>query len=128
MIAQARHRRPDAAQLRRLAATPATDGHLARLAEVQQRIVATTRRLSELDEELAQLADSQVEDAEVANALADFDAVWEALAPREQAGILALLVERIDHDGQRGNVSITFHQTGIRALAAELAKHEEYAA
>jgi site-specific DNA recombinase len=125
---QGRQRRADEAELRRLAATPATDGHLARLAEVQQRIVATTRRLSELDAELAQLADSQIEDAEVTAALADFDAVWQALTPREQARILALLIERIDHDGQRGNVSITFRPTGIKALAAELAKHEEHAA
>ena len=68
------------------------------------------------------LPDSQIEDAEVTSALADFDGVWEALAPREQARILALRIERIDHDGQRGNVSITFRPTGIRALAAELAR------
>ena len=38
----------------------------------------------------------------------EFDGVWAALTSREQARVLNLLVERVEHDGQAGNVSITF--------------------
>ena len=36
-----------------------------------------------------------------------------------------LLVERVDYDGAKGRVSITFHPTGIKTLAEELANHQE---
>jgi hypothetical protein len=32
-----------------------------------------------------------------------------------------LLVERVDYDGSNNQVSITFHPTGIKALADEIA-------
>ena len=32
---------------------------------------------------------------------------------------MALLIEQVDHDGRQGNVSITFHPTGIRTLMQE---------
>ena len=50
---------------------------------------------------------------------ATFDPVWEQLAPKEQARVLQLLVERVEYDGKEGMVSVTFHPTGIKALAAE---------
>ncbi|HON69193.1 MAG TPA: hypothetical protein PLS23_22165 [Phycisphaerae bacterium] len=49
-----------------------------------------------------------------------FEPVWDTLAPREQARILHLLIQRVDYDGVNGNVSITFHPTGIKTLADEL--------
>jgi hypothetical protein len=50
-------------------------------------------------------------------ALTDFDAVWDALAPREQARVLALLIEHVDRgDDDGGNVSITFRPTRLNAL------------
>ncbi len=57
--------------------------------------------------------------------LAEFDQLWETLAPREQGRVLGLLVERVEYDGQRGSVSLTFHACGIRALAQELANGQE---
>jgi len=59
--------------------------------------------------------------------LAQFDGIWAALTPTEQARVLALLIERIEFDGKGGNVSITFHPPGIKAMAGE-AKLEETAA
>jgi len=55
-----------------------------------------------------------------------FEPVWDTLAPRERARILHLLIEHVDYDGENGNVSITFHPTGIKTLADELS--EEVAA
>ena len=46
---------------------------------------------------------------------------------REQARILELLIERIDHEGPRGKISIAFRPTGIQSLAAELNEYEESA-
>ena len=43
--------------------------------------------------------------------------MWESLSPREQARLLHLLVERVDYDGRDGTISITFHASGIKALA-----------
>jgi hypothetical protein len=44
-----------------------------------------------------------------------------SLASREQVRLIQLLVEQVDFDGVQGRVSITFHRSGIRALADELA-------
>jgi hypothetical protein len=35
--------------------------------------------------------------------------------------MLELRSERVDFDGQRGNVSLTFHPSGIKSLTEELA-------
>jgi site-specific DNA recombinase len=55
--------------------------------------------------------------------LSCFERVWQALAPAEQARVVHLLVERVDYDGARGKVAITFQPPGIKALADELARH-----
>jgi site-specific DNA recombinase len=57
----------------------------------------------------------------VAAALAAFTPVWGSLAPREQVRLIQLLIERVDFDGVQGRVAITFHRSGIRALADDLA-------
>jgi site-specific DNA recombinase len=46
-----------------------------------------------------------------------------SLTSREQARIVQLLVERVDYDGTEGQVSITFHPSGIKTLTDELAQH-----
>ena len=55
--------------------------------------------------------------AEVDSALAAFDPLWESLSPREQARMLRLLIQRVEYDGSKGTVSITFLPNGIKALA-----------
>ena len=40
--------------------------------------------------------------------------------PRGQIRVVELLVERVDYDGARGKVSVTFHPSGIKTLAAEI--------
>jgi site-specific DNA recombinase len=49
--------------------------------------------------------------------MADFDSVWNALAPKEQAKVLKLLVARVEYDAKEGTVAVTFHASGIKALA-----------
>ena len=59
---------------------------------------------------------------EVADACSPFDPLWETLTAREQARVLHVLIERVDYDGPKGTVSISFHPTGIKTLANELAE------
>jgi site-specific DNA recombinase len=93
----------------------------ARLADLNERIRCAERRATELREELAAARRTSVAEHDVAFVLAHFDPVWESLSPREQARVIELLVERVQYDGTKGKLSITFHPVGIKTLAAEMA-------
>jgi len=97
--------------------TPATD----RLADLQERIHGVERRATEVREQMLALNHNIVNEREVAKAMAMFDPVWDSLTPREQTRIVQLLVERVDYDGAAGKVAITFHASGIKTLADEVA-------
>jgi site-specific DNA recombinase len=98
-----------------------------RLADLNERVGDAEWRLSEIESELVALEGSLVNEAEVAAALAEFDAVWDCLAPREQTRVVELLVEQVVYDHERGCVAVAFRETGIKTLAAELAANEEKA-
>ena len=89
-----------------------------RLAELQDQGREVQRRFATVESELAKLESEQISDAEVKAALADFDGVWAALQPREQARVIELLVESVAWDGDAECVAITFRPTGIKTLAA----------
>ncbi len=74
------------------------------------------KQSTELHEKMLAISRDLVDETQVVRALSLFDPVWETLAPREQARVVRLLVERVDYDGQRGTVSITFRPTGIKTL------------
>ncbi|NIA22217.1 MAG: recombinase family protein [Anaerolineaceae bacterium] len=95
-----------------------------RMADLQDRIRTAEQRATEVREQVVALSRELVDPREVAEACSPFDPLWETLTAREQARILHLLVERVDYDGQNGNVSITFRPTGIKTLAAELSQQE----
>ena len=99
-----------------------------RLADLQERTRVGDSRLTEINEERRALENEAVDEEAAVDALADFDSVWDVMAPREQARVLELLIEHVEHDGQRGNISITFRPTGIETLVAELTDAEENAA
>jgi site-specific DNA recombinase len=98
---------------------------IARLADLQERIASVEGRALAVREQVRAVEQQLLDDGAAAEALAAFDPVWRELAPREQARVLALLVERVDYDGARGKVTIRFHDAGIRALADELATRRE---
>jgi site-specific DNA recombinase len=108
-------------EMQRLAGEVGQAGAAARLADLHDRVHTAERRGAEIEEEAASLGREQVTQEEVERALAAFDPVWDALAPREQARIIQLLVERVDYDGGNDHVSITFHPAGIKSLADEIA-------
>ena len=104
--------RDDHAELGQLAASSRPGDP--RLADANDRIRDAERRVTEIDDELATLDGDLIDEAEVAEALADFDALWDCLVSREQARILELLVERVAYDGEAGSISITFRPAGIK--------------
>jgi site-specific DNA recombinase len=87
-------------------------------AAVAEWMGAAARRLAEIREEIDQLAANLPADEAVAAALADFDAMWESLTPREQGMPLGLLIGQVDYDVGLGNVAITFQMTSLKALEA----------
>jgi site-specific DNA recombinase len=118
--------RDDHAELGQLATTSRPGDP--RLADAHDHIREAERRVTEIDGELATLSGDLVDEADVATALADFDAVWTGLTMREQARVIELLIERIKFNGDGGTVSITFRPSGIKSLAGELAEQTEDAA
>jgi site-specific DNA recombinase len=124
-----RQRRADEAELGNVAAAGgATNNDLTRLAQVQKRIGQTESQLREVEDELVRLMAQDIGEEQVTAALVEFDTVWATLAPSEQARVLALLIERVDHDGKSGNVAITFRPSGLKSLAVAKPDREETAA
>jgi site-specific DNA recombinase len=98
---------------------------VSRLADLQERIRTAERRATEIREQVIALSRALVDEREVARALSVFDPVWDSLTPREQARIVQLLVERVDYDGAKGKVSITFRPSGIKTLAGDVASRRK---
>ncbi len=98
---------------------------ISRLADLQERIGLVEGRVKKVREQVQAVHQQLLDEEETALAMSVFDPVWDALTPREQARVIGLLVERVDYDGADGKVSITFHPTGIKALAQQLADRRE---
>jgi site-specific DNA recombinase len=67
----------------------------------------------------------KIDDQQITNALMDFDNLWQTLPPKEQVRLVRLLIERVSFDGPGGNVSITFHPTGLRSLTEIQLEHAQ---
>jgi site-specific DNA recombinase len=120
------------AELRKLAVRlgpdNADDPVISRLADLQDRLAQVEKRASGVREQIDAIRQQRLDEAEASEALRLFDPVWEALAPREQARVIQLLVERIDYDGEAGKIAIRFHATAIKALTDELTRQQEQSA
>jgi site-specific DNA recombinase len=98
---------------------------IARLADLQERISHVEERGRQVLAQIKGLHQQLLDEDQAALALSVFDPVWQALTPKEQAQVVQLLVERVAYDGAQGKVAITFHPTGIRTLADELARQQQ---
>ena len=85
----------------------------------ESRIRAVEIKITEVRGRIVALGREIVDEREVESALSVFDPVWDTLCPREQARIIRLLVERVDYDGGKGTIAVTFHANGIKTLAAQ---------
>ena len=87
-----------------------------RMADLQERIGQTERRLSEVLQELESLESQAVDESDFRAALAEFGPVWESLNSREQSRIVHSLVERVAYDGRTNKVTVSFRSAGIRGM------------
>ncbi len=106
-----------------LAAQEGGNGQLAseHLGGLDQRAAQIERRRAEICEEIAKVTRTLVDEDDARAAIGLFDPVWETLEPRERARIVQLLIERVELDGVKNEIALTFHPLGISALADEVA-------
>jgi site-specific DNA recombinase len=94
-------------------------GVVSRLAQLQERVGQVEQRIARLRAQREALEQERLDEAEAARALAGLDPTWGTMTPQEQARVVQLLVSRVDYDGARGKVSITFHPLGLKTLAGD---------
>jgi site-specific DNA recombinase len=97
---------------------------------VVDQIRALARDPAVLQEALTQVRqgnDARLAEAvsEAARVVAGPQEVWGTLRSADQVRLVRLLVARVDYDGARGKVAISFHPAGIEALADELASRNQ---
>jgi site-specific DNA recombinase len=93
---------------------------VSRLAEMQERVGQIEQRIARLRTQMEALQQERLDEAEASRALAGLDPAWTSMTPEEQARVVGLLVSRVDYDGARGKVAITFHPLGLKTLAGEM--------
>jgi site-specific DNA recombinase len=96
---------------------PAISG---RLSDLEEQAAKLNQRLAEIERERQAADESTLDPNDLASALSLFDPVWNVLFPSEQARIIELLIRQIEYNGKTDKLAITFHQTGIKALAGEV--------
>ena len=78
--------------------------------------VGADRGLQDLVIEQVRATQQSQSAAEIRAALAEFGPVWEALTILERARVARLLIERVEYDGEREEVEISFRPSAIAAL------------
>lgn len=105
-------------EIQRLALrNPATSETTARIVDLHERIARMETELAQLQQQTKQLEQEQLTENDVDLAFSDFDNIWNALSPREQSQLLALLVARVEFDGEDNTVAVTFHPSAIKTMA-----------
>lgn len=92
------------------------------VADLQERIGQTERRLSEISLELGSLESRAVDEGDLRATLAQFGPVWKSLDSREQARIIRTLIERIAYNGKTNKLKVRFHSEAIRRMCRGAAK------
>jgi site-specific DNA recombinase len=101
-----------------------------RLAELQVRLGQLEERLARLRTQREALEQERLDEAAATRALAELEPSWEQMTPDKQGRLVRLLVARVDYDGERSTMAITFHSLGLKTLAGERLSqsHEECSA
>ena len=108
------------AELQKLTADGPVRGVKAdRIADLHGLIAQAETRLAEVRVQIQHQEHERVEEHDVLAAFTDFDRMWNALSPREQAQVLTLLVERVEFDAATSEIVVSFHPTAIKTLAQE---------
>jgi site-specific DNA recombinase len=122
-------RRDDEAEVQKLVARGSFDeAVIGQLACLREQVRLAERRLTEIQEEMIALNGEIIDDRDVAQALGEFDALWNSLIPKEQSRILELLIDHVNYNGKEGTIAIAFHPSGIKALKTKRQDEQEDAA
>ena len=101
-------------------ATGAASGLLdQRIAEVGAELGRCETRLAEVERDLAMLDQVEIEGRWVVRALADFDAVWDALTIENQARLVRALVRRVEVNETTGEATAILTDLGIEDIAGD---------
>ena len=103
-------------ELRRFSTGPSSPAATTMSADLHDRIARANIRLSELDKLLTQLDAERISASDVMHAFGDFDKLWQVLSPRQQTQLIALLVDRVEYDANKGTMAVCFHDTAITSL------------
>jgi hypothetical protein len=49
----------------------------------------------------------------------ELDTLWKSITQREQLKLMEVLVEQVEYDQQDVAISVSFHRSGIKTLAAK---------
>ncbi len=89
----------------------------ARLADLNERLREEEMRHTEARQQADAIGRRAISRSDLESAMAAFDPIWNVLTPREQARVLHLLIRRVEYDGEKGAVAITFRPDGIKAIS-----------
>lgn len=102
--------------------------------DTTQRLVAAHERMRMATEQLsairAEIQDRDIEPPDredVQQALQEFNPLWIALSPREQERVLKLLVQRVDYNGESGQVDIMFEPDGFEIFLEQFSEERAVA-
>jgi site-specific DNA recombinase len=90
-----------------------------RLAALQERLGQLEQRLARLRAQRESLEQARLDEAAATRALAELEPSWEQMTPDEQGRLVRLLVARVDYDGVKSTMAITFHPLGLKTLAGQ---------
>jgi site-specific DNA recombinase len=89
-------------------------------ARLRVRILKAEEEIDRLSRERASLKERRLDDAEIDQALRQFDDVWASLTPTEQHRLVALMLDKVEYDAHQGTLELQFHSHGIESLARQL--------
>jgi len=89
------------------------------LAQLQDEIKQKEEYITNFNEKILAARKRMLDTDEMTGAMEAFDPIWKSLTPHEQAKLVRLLVQQVEYDGENQEVSVIFHQTGIKSLTRE---------
>jgi len=89
-----------------------------RILALQPEIQAVEERLASLAAELRDWQSQEIDEAELARVLVEFEPVWNNLTTTEQTRLVNLIVEKVAYNGKTHKVSVSFRTAGLQALCA----------
>jgi site-specific DNA recombinase len=107
------------AEIQKLSIAGASSGAalIARIADLHDQIGRTEARLAELQVESESRQRERLTADHVVRAFGDFDAMLKFLSIREQVRLMGLLIARVDFDVSDSTIEVSFHPSGIKAIA-----------